>query len=565
MSLLTTRRFAPLFWCQFFSAFGDNFLKTALVFVILFQVGGADSAALVTLAGATLIVPFFFLSGLGGEIADRYDKAWVAQRLKFAEIGVAALAVAGFAVHSLAVLFLAVFLYGVIAALFGPIKYGILPDHLARAELPAGNALVEGGTFLAILLGTIVAGLAARGGGDPIHFAWLMMVSAFACWIASRFIPPSGEGAPHLIVNRNIIASTASLVSYVRGDARLWWGALVVSWFWLVGALVLSLLPTLVTFYIGGSEAVVTLFLTIFSIAVGVGSALAAWLAAGRIVLLPTLVAAVLLGLFCLDLGWTVSAIVPATQPLGIAEYFATRYSIHIAIDLAGLAIAGGLFIVPSFSAVQAWAGADRRARVVAAVNVLNAAFMVVGAIILAVLQKLGLDAAILFALLGVANLAVAVVIGRTMPAGWLNDFLSIVFRAFYHLEVKGLENIAKAGPNAIIALNHVSFLDPPLATAILPKRPVFAIDVAMSQRWWIQPFLRFVRTMALDPLKPMALRTIINAVRAGDSLVIFPEGRITITGRLMKVYDGAAMIADKSEAMLVPVRTKGLERTFFT
>jgi acyl-[acyl-carrier-protein]-phospholipid O-acyltransferase / long-chain-fatty-acid--[acyl-carrier-protein] ligase len=565
MSLLTTRRFAPLFWCQFFSAFGDNFLKTALVFVILFQVGGADSAALVTLAGATLIVPFFFLSGLGGEIADRFDKAWVAQRLKFAEIGVAAIAVAGFAVHSLAVLFLAVFLYGVIAALFGPIKYGILPDHLARSELPAGNALVEGGTFLAILLGTIVAGLAARGGGDPIHFAWLMMVSAFACWIASRFIPPSGEGAPNLIVNRNIIASTASLVSYVRGDARLWWGALVVSWFWLVGALVLSLLPTLVTFYIGGSEAVVTLFLTIFSIAVGVGSALAAWLAAGRIVLLPTLVAAVLLGLFCLDLGWAVSAIVPAAHPLGIAEYFATSYSIRIAIDLAGLAIAGGLFIVPSFSAVQAWAGADRRARVVAAVNVLNAAFMVVGAIILAVLQKLGLGASVLFALLGVANLVVAVVIGRTMPASWLNDFLSIVFRAFYHLEVKGLENIAKAGPNAIIALNHVSFLDPPLATAILPKRPVFAIDVAMSQRWWIQPFLRFVRTMALDPLKPMALRTIINAVRAGDSLVIFPEGRITITGRLMKVYDGAAMIADKSGAMVVPVRIDGPERTIFS
>ena len=565
MSLMTTRRFAPLFWCQFFSAFGDNFLKTALVFVILFQVGGADSAALVTLAGATLIAPFFFLSGLGGEIADRFDKAWVAQRLKFAEIGVAAIAVGGFAVHSLVVLFVAVFLYGVIAALFGPIKYGILPDHLARAELPAGNALVEGGTFLAILLGTIVAGLAARGGGDPIHFAWLMMVSAFACWIASRFIPPSGEGAPNLVVDRNIIASTASLVRYVRGDARLWWGALVVSWFWLVGALTLSLLPTLVTFYIGGSEAVVTLFLTIFSVAVGVGSALAAWLAAGRIILLPTLVAAVLLGLFCLDLGWTVSAIVPAAQPLGIAEYFATRYSIHVAVDLAGLAIAGGLFIVPSFSAVQAWAGADRRARVVAAVNVLNAAFMVLGAIILAVLQKLGLGAALLFALLGVANLAVAVVIGRTMPAGWLNDFLSIVFRAFYHLEVKGLENIAKAGPNAIIALNHVSFLDPPLATAILPRRPVFAIDVAMSQRWWIQPFLRFVRTMALDPLKPMALRTIINAVRAGDSLVIFPEGRITITGRLMKVYDGAAMIADKSGAMVVPVRIDGPERTIFS
>src|SRR5579863_9590208 len=565
MSLMTTRRFAPLFWCQFFSAFGDNFLKTALVFVILFEVAGANSAALVTLAGATLIVPFFFLSGLGGELADRYDKAFIARRLKFAEIGVATLAVAGFAFHSLIILFVAVFLYGTIASLFGPIKYGILPDHLARSELPAGNALVEGGTFLAILLGTIVAGIAARGGSDPIHFAWLMMVSAFACWIASRFIPPSGEGAPELVIKRNILASTASLVKYVRADARLWWGSLVVSWFWLVGALVLSLLPTLVTFDIGGTEAVVTVFLTIFSVAVAVGSGLAAWLAAGRIILLPTLVGAALLGLFCLDLGWTVSAIVSATHPIGIGEYFASRYSIHTAIDLAGLAIAGGLYIVPSFTAVQAWAGADRRARVVAAVNVLNAAFMVVGAIILAVLQKLGMSVAVLFALLGAANLVMAVIIGRTMPASWLNDFLSIVFRAFYHLEVKGLENVAKAGHNAIIALNHVSFLDPPLATAILPTRPVFAIDIAMSQHWWIKPVLKVMRTMPLDPLKPMAMRTIINAVRGGDTLVIFPEGRITVTGSLMKVYDGAGLIADKSEAMIVPVRIDGAEATIFS
>ncbi len=564
-SLMTTRRFAPLFWCQFFSAFSDNFLKTALVFLILFQIGGANSAALITLAGATLIFPFFLLSGLGGEWADRYDKAVVAQRLKLAEIGVAALAVAGFAVHSIPILFVAVGLYGTIASLFGPIKYGILPDHLARSELPSGNALVEGGTFLAILIGTIVAGLAAKDGGDPIHFAWLMMVSAVACWVASRFIPPTGEGAPQLKVRTNIFASTAALIKYVRGEPRLWWGALVTSWFWLVGALVMSLLPPLVSFHIGGSEGVVTVFLAIFSVAVAVGSALAAWLAHGRIILLPTLVGAVLLGVFSIDLGWTASAMTSSAHPLGIAEFFSARYSIHLAIDLAGLALAGGLFIVPTFSAVQAWAGADHRARVVAAVNVLNAAFMVVGAIILAVLQKLGLGMPVLFALIGVANLVVAVAIARTMPTSWLNDFLSIVFRALFRLEVKGLENVAKAGDNAIIAMNHVSFLDAPIAMSLLPKRPVFAVDVAISRQWWIQPFLPFVRTMALDPLKPMALRTIINAVREGNMLVIFPEGRITLTGSLMKIYDGAAMIADKSDAMVVPVRIAGPEKTIFS
>jgi len=564
-SLMTTRRFLPLFLCQFFAAFGDNFLKTALVFIILFQVSGADAEALITLAGATLIVPFFFLSGLGGELADRYDKALVAQRIKLVEIGVAVLAVAGFAFHSLTLLFVAVLLFGTLASLFGPIKYGILPDHLSRAELTAGNALIEGGTFLAILIGTITAGVAARGDSNPIHFAWMMIVTALLSWIAARFIPKTGEGAPELPINRNILVSTGSLIKQLRADPRLWWGALVVSWFWLVGALILSLLPPLVTVDIGGTEGVITVFLTIFSVAVAVGSALAAWLAHGRIVLLPTLIAAVLLGLFSLDLGWTVSALTPSAPPLGIGEFFASRYSWHIAVDLAALAIAGGLFVVPTFAAVQAWAGADRRARVVAGVNVLNAAFMVVGAIVQAVLQKLGFGVASLFAMIGVANLLIAVVIGRTMPASWVNDFLSIVFRAFYRLEVEGLDNVAKAGHNAIIALNHVSFLDPPLAMSILPKRPVFAIDVAMSKHWWIQPFLKFVRTMALDPLKPFSLRTIINAVRDGNMLVIFPEGRITVTGTLMKVYDGAGLIADKSEAMVVPVRIDGPEVTMFS
>jgi acyl-[acyl-carrier-protein]-phospholipid O-acyltransferase / long-chain-fatty-acid--[acyl-carrier-protein] ligase len=564
-SLMMRRKFAPLFFCQFFAAFGDNFLKTALGFVILAQVAGANSGALITLAGATIIAPFFFLSGLGGELADRYDKAWMAQRIKLVEIGAAAFAVAGFAFHSVVLLFVAVLMFGTLATLFGPIKYGILPDHLARAELPAGNALIEAGTFLAILLGTILAGIAANSTSSPIHFAWLMLVTAFASWLSSLLIPPTGEGAPDLKINRNIIVSTRDLIKELREDSRLWWGAIVVSWFWLVGALVLSLLLPLVHVNINGTDGVITLFLTIFSVAVAIGSGLAAWLAAGRIVILPTLFGAVLLGLFSLDLAWISHDFVTAAAPVGIGGYLAEPRSIHIAVDLAGLAIGGGLFVVPTFAAVQAWAHPDRRARVVAGVNVLNAAFMVVGALVQALLQKFGLGVPALFAILGVANLLVAVAIGRTMPASWTIDFLSIVFRAFYHLEVKGYENIAKAGHNAIIALNHVSFLDPPLAMSLLPKRPVFAIDVTMSRNWWIKPFLKFVRTMALDPLKPFSLRAIINAVRDGEMLVIFPEGRITVTGSLMKIYDGAAMIADRSEAMVVPVHIDGPEVTIFS
>jgi acyl-[acyl-carrier-protein]-phospholipid O-acyltransferase/long-chain-fatty-acid--[acyl-carrier-protein] ligase len=563
--LMTSRRFAPLFWTQFFSAFNDNFLKNALVFLILFKIGGADAEALITLAGAVFIAPFFFLSGLGGQMADRFDKAVVARRLKFAEIGAAGLAIAGFTFHDVPTLFVALFLFGVISALFGPIKYGILPDHLKREELPAGNALVEGATFLAILLGTIVGGIAARDGGDPASFGALIILFALLCFGSSLLIPRTGEAAPSLKIDWNIARSTAGLLKHLWGDARLRWGGIVASWFWLVGAVVLSLLPALVKETLGGTEEVVTAYLAIFSVAVAVGSALAAWLAHGRIILLPTLIGAVLLGVFALDLGWAAFGLPAATTALGLGDVFSSSLGLRVAVDLAGLAVAGGLYIVPTFAAVQAWAGADRRARVIAAVNVLNAAFMTAGALVFAMLQKLGFQTATLFIVIGVACLLAAIAVGRTMPTSAFRDFLSILFRAFYRLEVKGSENFAKAGPNAIVALNHVSFLDAALALSLLPQDPVFAIDHGIAQRWWVRPFLKITRAMPLDPTKPMATRTLINAVKAGETLIIFPEGRLTVTGSLMKVYDGAGLIADKSDAMVVPVHIDGLAATPFS
>ena len=416
--LMLSRRFAPLFWCQFFAAFNDNFLKTALVFLILFRSGAADAEALITLASAIFIAPYFFLSALGGELADRHDKARVAQWLKFFEIFVAALAVLGFALQSVPILFGALAGFGVIAALFGPIKYGILPDHLRRAELPAGNALVEAATFIAILTGTIVGGLAARGGGDVAGFAALVLGFAIACWLASLLIPPTGEGAPQLKVSVNIAASTAAMIRHLRADARLWWGAMVTSWFWLVGIVVLSLLPPLIKTLIGGNEDTVTIYLALFSIAVGAGSALAAVIARGRIVLNTTLAGAGLLGVFALDLGLATFGEPAALSPQAPGIVFSSVLGIRVAIDLAGLAIAGGLFIVPAFAAVQAWSGADYRARTVAAVNVLNAAFMTGATVLVAMLQKAGVGVPALFMMIGAATLAVAVAIWRTMPKG---------------------------------------------------------------------------------------------------------------------------------------------------
>jgi acyl-[acyl-carrier-protein]-phospholipid O-acyltransferase/long-chain-fatty-acid--[acyl-carrier-protein] ligase len=339
----------------------------------------------------------------------------VAQWLKFAEIFVAVVAVVGYARASLPLLFGALAGFGVIAALFGPIKYGILPDHLSRAELPAGNALVEGATFIAILTGTIVGGLASRG-SDVAVFAPLLIGFALACWIAALFIPPTGEGAPQLKVAINIVASTAAMIRHLRADARLWWGAMVTSWFWLVGIVALSLLPPLIKVLIGGNEDAVTAYLALFSIAVGAGSALAAAIARGRIVLNTTLAGALLLGLFALDLGIATAAATPAPASQAPGVVFSSALGIRAAIDLVGMAVAGGLFIVPAFAAVQAWAGADYRARTVAAVNVLNAAFMTGATVVVAVMQKYGVTVPALFLLIGVATLAVALAIWKTMP-----------------------------------------------------------------------------------------------------------------------------------------------------
>jgi acyl-[acyl-carrier-protein]-phospholipid O-acyltransferase/long-chain-fatty-acid--[acyl-carrier-protein] ligase len=425
--LMTSRRFAPLFWCQFFSAFNDNFLKNALVFLILFAPGVANREALITLTAAVFIGPFFFLSGLGGQMADRFDKAVVAQRVKLAEIAVAGVGVVGFWLHSIPIMFATLFMFGVIATLFGPIKYGILPDHLKREELPAGNALVEGATFIAILLGTIVGGLAAKEGNHPAYFSALIMVFALLCWASSLFIPRTGEGAPNLAVDPNIARSTGSLLRDLWADSRLWWGSLVTSWFWLVGAVALSLMPPLVKSVLGATEEVVTVFLAVFSVSIAIGSGLAAWIAHGRIVLWPTLLGALLLALFALDLGFATYGAAQAA-PASVAEVFTTWKGIRIALDLAGLAIAGGLYIVPSFAAVQSWAGADRRARVIAAVNVMNAAFIVGGTLVVAALQSFGATLPQLFLLLGVANIAALIAIARTMPDG-LPDFLSTMLR----------------------------------------------------------------------------------------------------------------------------------------
>ncbi|MCB1514578.1 MAG: acyl-[ACP]--phospholipid O-acyltransferase [Hyphomicrobiaceae bacterium] len=563
-ALMRSRRFAPMFWTQFLSALSDNFVKNALVMLIVFQIGGTAGAQLVALAGGVFILPFFILSGLGGELADRYDKALMARRLKLAEIPVAGIAALGFVLHSVPVLFVALAAFGVIGALFSPIKYGILPVHLETRELPAGNALVEGATFLAILAGTIAGGYAVANGIAGWPVVAVVLALAVMCYLASRFIPETGEAAPHLAITRNPVTSTVHLLRDLRKDRRIWIGAMITSWFWLVGAVALSLLPSLMKDLVGGTQSVITLALVVFTVGIAVGSGLAAAASKMRPNLALVPLGALLMGLFSLDLGWAASGIVTSPTPLDAFGFLASPTGVRICIDLLGLAIAGGLFIVPSFASVQAWAPADRRARVIAGVNVLNAAFMTASAVALMGLQAIGVGLGGQFAILGVGSLVTMGLVMRAWGREGLQDLILFLYRLFLGVEVEGREHLPKEGDKAIIAPNHVSLLDAGLMYALLPSHAGFAIDTGMADKWWVKPFLKLAKTWTIDPTRPLGTRSLINHVKNGETLVIFPEGRLTVTGGLMKVYDGTAMIADKADAPIVPVRIDGLERSKF-
>lgn len=564
--LLRSRRFAPLFWCQFFAAFNDTYFKSALTFLAIFKLA-PDQAKLLTLLGTVLLTgPAFLLSALGGEWADRYDKARMAQRLKLVEFGGVALAGVGFLTQSLPILFVTLALFGVLSALFGPIKYGILPDHLTKEELASGNALVEGATFIAAILGPTVAALVSNHGhGDPKWAAALTLLFAAFSYGASRLIPATGEAAPQLKVDPNILRSTGRLMRLLHADRRLWRTAIITSLFWMMAAIVYSLLAPIVTLSLGGDEMVFDVYNAAFAIGIAIGSALAAWLLAGRTLMLPTPIAAILMGLISLDLAAALHG-TSATGPLlGIAPFFKGALAWRVGIDLGLLALSGGLYIVPSFAALLAWAPAEERARLVAGVNVLNTLFMIAGLVATMVLQRLGASFSTIFALLGVGCLVAGVVILRLLPTNPLRDLTALLLRLVYRLEVKGLENIAKAGPNAVIVLNHVSLLDAEIAFAILDNDPVFAIDHAFAQKWWMRPIVRFMNALPLDPTRPLATRQMIQAVKSGKTLVIFPEGRLTRTGSLMKVYDGSGLIAEKAGVPVVPVRIEGAEKTRFS
>jgi acyl-[acyl-carrier-protein]-phospholipid O-acyltransferase/long-chain-fatty-acid--[acyl-carrier-protein] ligase len=567
--LMMSRRFAPLFWCQFFSALSDNIVKNGLVFMILIRFA-AQSGSLISLAGGLFILPFFLLSALGGDFADRLDKSHVAQRLKAAEIAIALIAGLGFVMDSTVVLFVALFGFGTISALFGPTKYGIIPDHMRKEEVPLANAAIEGSTFVAILAGTAIgalSGIGAASFGTHVFLAALIFGLSLTCYAISRAIPATERAAPDRVPDYNILRGTWRALRDLRADRLLWNFGLVTTAFWAMGTVVLTEMPIVVTQTLGGANLLVTVHLALFAIALAAGSFLAASFSKGRVLLLPAVLGAVLSAFGLADLAIVTVRAAPVTEQLGLLDYFSQPGTLRAAVDFALLALGGGLTIVPVFAALQTRAPAYERARIVAGANILNAAGMVLTAIVLGVLSAAGVSLGGIFGLTALAMLALAIWMIKALKIGIIRDLFAMIFRVVYRIDISGLENLdpAVCGVNPVIVVNHVSFLDAVIILSMLPRQPVFAIDSAIAKAWWLKPFVGPMRALPLDPGNPFVMRNLIAAVRAGDPLVIFPEGRITVTGSLMKIYDGTALVAEKTGAKVVPVRIAGAERTVFS
>ena len=417
--LLTQRRFAPLFTTQFFGALNDNLFKNALVILLAYglaEAGGYSAPLMITLAAGIFILPFFLFSALAGQMADKYEKAMLIRWIKLAELAIAIMGAAGFYFEHVEWLMLTLFAMGTHSAFFGPLKYAILPDHLKPDELLAGNALVEAGTFMAILLGTILGGLLILTSHGAAIVSGLLILFALSGYMAARWVLPAGPAVPELRLSPRIFRESWRVIGQARERKDVFYSIMAISWFWLVGATFLAQFPTFAKDVMGGDETVVTLFLCCFTVGIAAGSMLCNRWMKGSVSGLYVPMAAVGLGASMIAMGvtgWLMPD--PGGEVLSIGPWLAQPAHWWVLLWLTTLAVSGGIFAVPLYTLIQERCAPDKRARIIAANNILNALFMVVSAVLALGFLAMGFSLMALFTLLGIATLLLAGFMRRTV------------------------------------------------------------------------------------------------------------------------------------------------------
>jgi len=571
--LLRERRFRPFFLTQFLGAFNDNLFKNALVVLLTFQAASWTSIApelLANLAAGIFILPFFLFSASAGQLADKYDKSRLTRLVKVLEIAIMTVALAGFLLHSLAVLFFALFLLGCHSTLFGPVKYALLPQHLHENELVGGNALVEAGTFVAILLGTLVGGLLAAAENGELWIAGGSIVVAICGYLTSRGVPLSPAPEPGLKVNPNPLTETWRNIGFARQNRPVFLAIMGISWFWLYGALFLAQFPAYAKGVLGGGEGTVTLLLATFTVGIGLGSLLCEKFSSGQVEIGLVPFGSIGLTLFGLDIAFASPAMLPTGAPLAISAVLAQPGIVRVLLALLMLGVFGGFFIVPLYAMMQSRSAPGQRARIIATNNILNALFMVTGALAAGALLGAGLSIPMLFGLAAVMNAAVAVYIYRLVPEFLLRFIVWLLIHSVYRLRTEGMENIPQDGP-AVIVCNHVSFVDA-LVIAAACRRPIrFVMDHRIF-RWPVLSFVfRHSRAIPIAPAKEdpemmeAAFAEVSKALAAGELVGLFPEGKITADGELCPFRPGITRILDATPVPVVPLALRGLWGSMFS
>ncbi len=573
--LLRTRRFAPYFMVQVLGAFNDNLYKNGLVALIAFIPATLASTSLnqgllINLCAGVFILPFFLFSSIAGQMADKYDKSALIRRVKICEMVIMVFAALALLLNSLTLMILVLFLMGTQSTFFGPVKYGILPQHLDETELVGGNGLVELGTFLAILFGTIVGTqLILKTDGKALPLIMAILIVAVVGYIASRKIPAAPPGDPDLQVSYNIIGETIRLVKYTKKNRVIFQAILGISWFWFMGATYLAQFPVYASDVLGGSGDVFTLLLAVFSIGIASGSALCEKLSGGSVEIGLVPFGVMGITLFGLDLYFATPD-APFGVDLGMWAFVTAPGAWRVLMDILLIGLFGGFYIVPLYALIQQRSHRSKLARAIACNSVMNAFFMVMSAIVAGVMIHFGFSIAQMFLSMAIMNAVVAIYLFRLVPEFLMRFMIWLLIHTMYRVKKTGMENIPDEGA-VVVTANHVSFVDALIVGGCI-RRPVRFV---MYYKIFAIPVLNFIfRTARAIPIAgakedpemfASAFVEMQKAIDDGDVLCIFPEGQITHDGEMNPFKAGVIKLIEKTPAPVIPMALQGLWGSFFS
>jgi hypothetical protein len=569
--LLTQKRFLPFFVTQFFGALNDNVFKNALIILIAFQSSdfiSTDADLLINISAALFILPFFIFSATAGQWIDKYEKSRSIRLIKMLEVVIMLIAAYAFVQGYILLLISLLFLMGTQSTFFGPAKYSYIPQHLKVTELIEGNALVQMGTFVAILLGTILGGVMIAEEQGRLYVAYAIVFFAVAGYLSSRFIPVTPSLNQDLKINWNFFGETWRNIQFLKTNRTVFLSILGISWFWFLGAIYLVQLPNYTKTTLGGNEQVVIFLLVLFTLGIGTGSLLCNWLSGKKIEIGLVPFGSIGLTVFGVDMFFSQPDILP-TITIGLQIFLSIEY-LRLMVDVVLVGFFGGLYIVPLMALVQQRSDPEHLSRVIAGNNIINALLMVLSAVVAIAVLSSGYSIAQLFLLVAILNALVAIYIYSLVPEFFMRFLVWLLIHSVYRVKAKGLENIPEEGA-VMLVCNHVSYVDA-LIIAACVRRPVRFV---MYYKIYNLPILNFVfrtaKTISIAgkyenaALLDKAFDDIDHALAAGDVVCVFPEGKLTVNGNMRTFRNGIEKIINRRAVPVIPMALQGLWGSVFS